>query len=145
MAVTLGEVGNWLRAEVYEREKCTPHILLGKTTLRELLETRLLSYTKHPVWAHNSTGGVLKYDGEVIRVIKGKNRASEIIKILDAFEEQGWPESISLATSKRKGRAYADKLHNHLKSLRKDMKRLYFGGDYTSEGVYWKVLSDPAT
>ena len=113
--------------------------------LVERVEADLLTRTKRPVWKRTAKGGILKYDGEVVREVAGEKKASGVIAILDAFESQGWPEKITLFPTTSKGRAVSDKLHNPLKSLRKGLKRLYFGGDNTSSGVYWTVLPDTSS
>lgn len=112
--------------------------------LVERLEADLLTRTKRPVWKRTAIGGVLKYDGEVVREVGGEKKASGVIAILDAFESQGWPEKIILFPRVNKGSSVSDRLHNPLKSLRKGLKRLHFGGDNTSTGVYWAVKPDAA-
>lgn len=112
--------------------------------LVERVEANLLMRTKRPVWKRTATGGILKYDGEVVRVVGGEKKASGVIAILDAFESQGWPEKITLFPGVNKGSSVSDRLHNLLKSLRKGLTRLHFGGDNTSTGVYWAVKPDAA-
>jgi hypothetical protein len=110
-------------------------------TLVEQLEAALLNRTKRPVWTRTPTGGVLTYDGEVVRTIKGSNRSYTIIEILVRFEANGWPTRISYPRDNVPSRVVSDELHNPLKSLRKKLTRLYFGGDETGNGIYWEVRS----
>jgi hypothetical protein len=59
-------------------------------------------------------------------------RASNVIKVLDAFEEEKWPERIDDPTD-------AGKLHETLRSLNQGLQGMRFRADGTGQGICWML------
>jgi len=91
-----------------------------------------------PLWIAHT--GELWFDGEIVRHVRNPAKATLVVRILDTFEESGWPRTIddpvtSGGDSSQRRRA--------IESLNKGLTRIRFActGDGTSFG--WEVI--PAT
>jgi hypothetical protein len=104
--------------------------------LVEQVETDLLTRTKRPVWKRTANGGVLKYDGEVVRTFVGLDRCRDYFDVLDEFENCGWQERIGSPLSED-----SNVFHKKLNRLRKGLKRITFFGDGTGDGICWSPVS----
>lgn len=79
----------------------------------------------------------LKFDGQVIR--KLSSTATETVKIVQVFEEEGWPELIdSPWPSNEKG---TFKRRDSIRTLNDGLMRIRFESDGSGEGILWKLLA----
>lgn len=102
------------------------------------LETELLTRTKRPVWVRTPTGGILKYDGVMVRRITGVKKSEDLISVLDEFEECGWPERIDSPLSED-----SKIFHSKLYQLRKLLRHITFTADGTGNGICWSLRAQP--
>lgn len=90
-----------------------------------------------PDW--NEDRNELSFGGKVIRRVS-RGRAKNIVKVLDAFQEENWPDRIDdpLAPSKNQVR-----LHETIASLNKyqDPPTIRFRADGTGQGFVWDLIS----
>jgi hypothetical protein len=91
-----------------------------------------LSAEPTPYWDKSSH--TLKFAGEVIREVKRPNTATNIIPILDAFQELGWPPRID---DPLPDGADPVRLAEAVKSLNQGLQRVKFRKDGTGKGVVW--------
>lgn len=92
------------------------------------------SSTAHaPLWDKSSFK--LTLAGDVIRQIKKPKAAKNIILILDAFQEDGWPDHID---DPLPGGADPARLADAVKSLNDGLQRIKFGKDGSGQGVVWR-------
>ena len=88
-----------------------------------------------PGW--NKARGELTYDGKVIRRVQA-GRAKNIVKVLDAFQEDGWPDRIDDPLSPSKDQ---QRLHETIASLNENMALplVHFRADGTGQGIVWEA------
>ena len=88
-----------------------------------------------PSWKKDEA--TLFYKGVVIRSIRSISIAANVVKVLDAFEEEGWPVRIDdpLDPSKNQQR-----LHECIKRLNDKLEDIRFSADGTGQGIRWKPL-----
>ncbi len=109
--------------------------------------TRALEWMGHapaakplvPRWI--KTSGELRFGDAVCRLYKAK-AASNVVRVLDAFEEEGWPPEVldplpNGVNSKR--------LSETIRSLNKGLKVIRFRGKGTGQHYTWHKLSDSAS
>ena len=103
--------------------------------MREFVPKRSLqSRRPHPVWNHET--GKLIFEGEIIRSVRtGVGR--HITKILDAFEEDGWPDRIDSPILKTDaGMVHRDAI----RKLNDGLRAIRFRSDGTGDGICWEML-----
>ena len=88
----------------------------------------------------------LLFGGQVIRTVRSTTVGKNIVRILDVFQEENWPEHIDDPLSpagKRKGISSPDKqqLREAIHSLNTGLSKITFHGDGTGQGVRWKPQS----
>lgn len=139
-------VGIWMRAKNVSRELAIVQLSIqfglppadAAWILEELGET-LPNDHEHapgrPNW--NRERGELTFDGEVVRQIARVNQARNIVLILDAFQEEGWPRRID---DPLPGTGGAERLGNTLRRLRERLSAITFERDGTGEGITWRHL-----
>jgi hypothetical protein len=99
---------------------------------------RSISPSRRPEW--NRTRGELKLGRKIIRRVR-VGVAVNIVKILDAFEEEGWPERIDSPIA----RASDDMAHRDaISSLNKNLVAVRFRSDGTGTGMLWELFT-PST
>ncbi|MEI8381036.1 MAG: hypothetical protein WCJ09_12965 [Planctomycetota bacterium] len=107
--------------------------------MRELVpKDSLQSRKSHPVW--NRDSGKLMFEGEIIRRVR-TGVGIHITKILDAFEEDGWPERIDSPILKTNaGMVHRDAI----RKLNSGLRAIRFRSDGTGDGICWEMIS-PST
>jgi hypothetical protein len=82
-----------------------------------------------PAWDRNR--GVLSFHGTPLKEI-GVGKATNVVAVLDAFEEAGWPDEVtpSFRTSVA--------LHDTIKSLNNKLSHLRFRANGQGDGVLWE-------
>ena len=91
-----------------------------------------------PEWNHGR--GELKFQGHVIRRVR-ISVGNQIVKILDEFERQGWPERIdSPITDSSDDMAHRDAI----RGLNRKLAEIRFRSDGTGRGIVWEIGS-PST
>lgn len=104
---------------------------------RSLSKQLDLSLPPHgcPVWKKEV--GELRLGGEVIRRIVSPSRATNIVMVLDAFQQQNWKQRIKFPPS-LKGKS--DTMGQTTKSLNTGLTRIRFERDGTSQGIKWSFV-----
>lgn len=89
-----------------------------------------------PKW--NKARGELTYNGTIIKQISRITVATNSVRLLDAFQEEGWPDRIDdpLAPSKDQQR-----LHEAIKRLNGNLHAIRFHADGTGQGIKWEVTA----
>lgn len=89
-----------------------------------------------PSW--NRDALELSFEGEVVRRIERPDRAVNLIRLLNAFEEDGWPSRIDdplpFTTD-------TQRIHKMVNSLNRGLTRISFHADGTCEGIRWQRKS----
>ena len=107
-----GEDRDWLLREMVDDTQCVP--------IRE-----------HPEWNHDR--GELTFQGELIRRVR-VGVATQIVKILDAFQLQGWPDRIGSPIND-------DMTHRDaIRALNSRLTAIRFCSDGTGRGVLWEIV-----
>lgn len=86
-----------------------------------------------PFWNHETCE--LRWNGEVIRRIKNRSQATDLIRILNAFEEDRWPNRIDNPIPGMRDRT---KLGDRIKSLNHGLRQIKFGADGDGKGIIWR-------
>lgn len=88
-----------------------------------------------PAW--DSSTGVLRYAGKRIRKVRMMKNPSNIQRILDAFEDQGWPKKIenplAAATDQQQ-------LHQALRSLNNGLSKIHFHAQEGGQSINWDTI-----
>jgi hypothetical protein len=87
-----------------------------------------------PSWRHHE--GELYYDGVVIKRV-GIGKATNVVCVLDAFEQAGWPNWIADPCE-----SGAQSMHETIRSLNKRLNMISFHADGTGNGIRWKPLTE---
>ncbi len=74
--------------------------------------------------------------GQVIRAIRSRNVAGNVVRVLDTFEELAWPDRID---DPLPGGADEERLRDTVKSLNKDLSGIRFRADGTGKGIIWDL------
>jgi hypothetical protein len=77
--------------------------------------------------------GELRLNGKLIRKVRMAN-ATRLSAILDAFQDEGWPEQIEDPLSVKSD---SQLLRETLRTLNQRLKRLRFFADGTGHGIRW--------
>jgi hypothetical protein len=88
-----------------------------------------------PVW--NRERGELSCGGKVIRKIRKRNQAKNIVKVLDAFQEEGWPHRIDDPLPNGPDGARVNQTRD---SLNQNLQVIRFHGDGTGQGFTWDYV-----
>lgn len=86
-----------------------------------------------PSWDKESFD--LSFHGEVIRRIGRPDRATNLLRVLNAFQSQGWPARIA---DPLPGLRDFVRLHKTIFSLNRGLKRIVFRADGTGAGIRWE-------
>jgi hypothetical protein len=105
--------------------------------LAELGETATPIDVK-PIW--DKSTGKIRLGGCTIKRVHKPNLATNISRILDAFQEEGWPPQIidPLPEIKELKQTPKQRLHEAVKSLNHKLTLVRFHTDGTGEGVFWE-------
>jgi len=124
-----GTVGMWMRAKKMRQPAAIVDLAYQLGMLLEPEHRRLLQglgkrkkrpgQTKLPSWDKEQR--VLRFERGIARKIKSVKVASNIVPILDAFEQQKWPPHIDTPEV-----LSGQKLHDAVYSLNQDLKNLAF-------------------
>lgn len=112
-----------LHEKIQDGLKCMPH-QEGRSDNGSSVEQR-------PSW--NKKTFRLYYQGRLARNVRGE-AARNVIQVLDAFEKQGWPDSIDNPLLSP-GDNLA--LHQTIKSLNKGLKGIRFRANGLGTGIIW--------
>jgi hypothetical protein len=85
-----------------------------------------------PYW--NDETSELHWNGEVIRRIRNRKTGEELLLILKAFEEEGWPHRIDSPISESPN---VRRLGDRLKSLNTGLSQIRFRADGSGTGIVW--------
>jgi hypothetical protein len=87
-----------------------------------------------PSWDHDT--GELCFRNQVIRRVQSTKQAINVVRILDAFEEDGWPSRIDNPIGNDPA-----VMHDTIRSLKKGLSLIHFRADGTGEGIVWEIQS----
>lgn len=99
-----------------------------------------------PVW--NRDTGKLIVAGELAKRVKNLGIAKNVIKILDVFQESGWPPKIDDPLPGTREPDRRARLGDAINSLNDGIVGIRFSRDGTAEGITWELapsLSPPPT
>ena len=124
-----GTVGMWMRAKKMQQPAAIVDLAYQLGMLLEPEHSRLLlglgrrkkrpAQTKRPTW--NKEQRVLRFEGRIVRKIQSVKVASNIVAILDAFEQRNWPSQVDTPEV-----LPGQKLHDAVYSLNRGLKNLAF-------------------
>jgi hypothetical protein len=91
-----------------------------------------------PAW--NKDRCELTYRGSVIKRVKSASVAKNVVRVLDAFQEDDWPDRIDdpLDPSKKKDQ---QRLHETIKRLNDNLDVIRFRADGTGQGIRWELTA----
>lgn len=93
---------------------------------------------RHPEWDDELCE--LWYGGQLLKRIRGRKVAKNVIKVLDAFQEEGWPRHILDPLPKG---ADSKRLHDTISSLNEGLELIHFRADGNGEGFCWEMAPSP--
>jgi hypothetical protein len=95
---------------------------------------------KPPLPDWNKSLGELRFDGQLIKIVRRLKAATNVIRILDAFQEMGWPSQTDDPLPPQQGlqQTPTQRLRETVKSLNQGLKAIRFRTDGTGEGVVWE-------
>lgn len=144
----LGTAGMWAKVRRTSPERAVLDVALGighmdqakyEWLLREMGMRRSSPKPKRtgkpPVPEWNKHNGELHFRGQLIRKIRVMANPSNIQRIVDAFQEEGWPTSID---NPLPGGEDQHRLHLTLQSLNRGLKRIRFRGHKGGSAIYWE-------
>ncbi len=108
--------------------------------LREIGESETNHVRVLPVW--NQDTGELRFGDQVVRRVRSRTRADNIVRILDAFQEDGWPDRID---DPLPGGSDSQRLREAVRTLNQDLERIRFRADGTGTGIAWETAQARAT
>lgn len=128
------------RSVVFDKRCCLVLTELGAALAREMLRgvpEPTNSIAEKPTW--DAVRRELRV-GDVL-VKRFRVPAGNQTLILEAFEEEDWPERIDDPLPPQSGRDSRNRLHEAIKSLNKNHRvaLLRFHGDGTGEGIFWEM------
>jgi hypothetical protein len=88
-----------------------------------------------PVW--NADRLELMLRGQVVRRLRYRGRARNVVRILDTFQELEWPDRID---DPLPGGADSERLRDTIKSLNRGLIGLRFRADGTGYGIVWELV-----
>lgn len=147
-----GTVGIWMQAKQVSRWRAIIEVArcLGlpeaeyERLLNRLGEQRsaISRGRRTPVWVKESS--TLQLDGEVIKQIRRPNQARNQILILDAFQEESWPDRIDDPLPRPATGVDSRQLGEAVRRLKQGLQRITFRRDGSGEGVCWEFApGDP--
>jgi hypothetical protein len=86
-----------------------------------------------PTW--NPTTGRLCWGNRAIRQYRGGSIAKNVTAILNAFEEEGWPEHVH---DPMPGGKDSQRLHEAIRTLNKDLEHIRFRCNGDGTGIIWE-------
>lgn len=93
-----------------------------------------LHHPDRPVWNDDRLELMLR--GQVVRRIRSRSHARNVVRILDAFQDLDWPARIH---DPLPGGADDERLRDTVKSLNRGLVGLKFRADGTGCGVVWEL------
>jgi hypothetical protein len=136
--MTYGTIGMWLRAKTVSWPRALIELSEALGWLNASNRDWLLGETGEsvpapslPAW--NAATGELTLDGRVVRIVA--RRASNIRRILSAFQEEGWPPRID---DPRPGGENGPRLHRAIAMLNCELEDISFHSDGHTRGVTWR-------
>jgi hypothetical protein len=94
-----------------------------------------LAESMSPKWIKDASGGGELWLGER-RLKRVVPRGTNVIKVLDAFHEEGWPERIDDPLDPSRG---SQRLHDTIRSLNEGLQGLRFHADGTGEAITYSI------
>lgn len=82
----------------------------------------------------------LRLNGKVIKRVRGPKIARNVVRVLDAFQEQGWARH---TCDPLPGGRDQKRLHDTIQSLNDDLEGIRFRADGTGEGICWDLAPSP--
>ncbi len=146
---SLGTVGMWMKLKGVSELRASvdlalelDHITSGthKRLLREIGESETNHVRVLPVW--NQDTGELRFGDQVVRRVRSRTRADNIVRILDAFQEDGWPDRID---DPLPGGTDSQRLREAVRTLNQDLEKIRFRADGTGTGIVWETAQTRAT
>jgi hypothetical protein len=114
--------------------------------LRQAGEPSVQLSTPRPAW--NRATGELCLGSELIKRVRRLKVASNVIRVLEAFQEEGWPRHIDDPLPPRRGMQQTpqQRLHETVKSLNSGLSTIRFRADGSGRGVVWayRGISPPS-
>lgn len=144
-----GAVGIWMKARNLAQPNAIVDLAYQYGLLNEAARRRLLlalgdvksgSSSCRPNWNHET--GELHFSGKRVRRVGYPGRATNVVAILDAFEEQGWPNRID---DPLPGGTDKQRLREAVRNLNRELTRIRFRADGSGTGIVWQTTHTRAT
>ena len=139
-----GTAGMWAIVREVSRDRAVVDIAyaldwLDTPTCEKLLEAigEKQASVITPRWIKRS--GELWYEGELIRKVTNQLKASNIVRILDACEESGWPQSFADPVTSG---GDSGQRRRTIESLNKGLKRIKFACSGDGASFTWEVVPE---
>ncbi len=109
------------------------HDWLLETIGESSVDSHRLTENATPRW--NPDTLELSLAGCVLKHIRSRNVASNVVRVLDEFEENHWPSRIDDPTPNGPDQT---RLHATIRSLNSGLPQLRFSADGSGMGIFWK-------
>ena len=143
-----GTVGMWLRVRGGSRSRAIVELAhqLDLITdagyqflLRTLGDAETPQAVGKPSW--NRARGELRFGASLCRTVVSPARATSIVAILDAFEEERWPDQID---DPLPGGSDPQRLREAIRTLNEGLTLIRFRGDGSGQRVVWEAANTRA-
>lgn len=144
-----GAVGMWMKSRHVSRSRAVAELAFEYGLLNEAGFRRLLLGLGEVEHAHSDPRltwkrdtGELRLNGHLVRRVEYPSRASNLVTVLDSFEELGWPDRIDdpLPHGSDKQR-----LRETVRSLNQGLSEIRFRADGTGTGIVRETAQTRAT
>ncbi len=138
-----GTVGMWMQVRRGSYERSLLEIEHGLDTLSQGRFAQLMAAigeedsrqppSRLPVW--NKKTCTLHFAGKVIRKVRGLKTASNVVRILNEFQDFDWPERIENPLPPG---VSGFRLRETIRTLNRGLKLVRFRADGSGEGIIWE-------
>jgi len=109
--------------------------VIREQRLNEAFRIEATNETSKPTW--NRDRGELSLDGDVIKRVRSVTVAKNVTRILDTFEDDGWPDRIDDPLDPSNSQM---RLHEAIKRLNDNLTGIKFRADGTGQGIVWERI-----
>ena len=103
-------------------------------------EPILVDAEKHdraiPSW--HKDRGELTFQSKIIKRIRSVSVAKNVVRVLDVFQEENWPDRIDDPLDPSKDQ---QRLHETIKRLNDNLEMIRFRADGTGQGILWELIA----
>jgi hypothetical protein len=133
--LTDAEAASWLVRHGFDAPKDVAHLAAGSLFVPGPPAPPQPKVIARDTPAWNKDRAELTFRGAVVKRIKSATVAKNVVRVLDAFQEDGWPDRIDDPLDPSEN---TQRLYETLKRLNDNLECLRFRADGTTQGILWE-------